>query len=168
MNKLKYALITVNVSQQHESLDESIAFLEEAKERLKDHKDGEFICRIAQAEAKLSLGLHHDCIDILNAVSSELEPLADVDTKVYANMHCAFSNYYRRKEDYENFYKSALQFLAYTPSTDLTNEQSKQWSIKIGMAVLLGKNIFNISELLDKEILNSLKGSDFEWLYHML
>jgi len=38
----------------------------------------------------------------------------------------------------------------------------------MGMAVLLGKNIFNISELLDKEILQSLVGSDFEWLYDLL
>merc|ERR1711982_81086 len=36
------------------------------------------------------------------------------------------------------------------------------------MAVLLGKNIFKISELLDKEILQSLVGSDFEWLYDLL
>jgi len=36
------------------------------------------------------------------------------------------------------------------------------------MAVLLGKKIFNISELLDKEILRSLTMSDFEWLYDLL
>lgn len=76
-------------------------------------------------------------------------------------MNEVFSNYYRRKEDQENFYKSSLQFLAYTPSSELTAEEKKQWSIKMGMAVLLGKNIFNISELLDKEILSSLVGSDF-------
>ena len=38
----------------------------------------------------------------------------------------------------------------------------------MGMAVLLGKNIFNISELLDKEILSSLVGTDFQWLYDLL
>mmetsp|Transcript_43443 Transcript_43443/g.41900 ORF Transcript_43443/g.41900 Transcript_43443/m.41900 type:complete len:174 (+) Transcript_43443:628-1149(+) len=36
------------------------------------------------------------------------------------------------------------------------------------MAVLLGKNIYNITELLDKEIIHSLKDSDFEWLYDLL
>ena len=72
-----------------------------------------------------------------------------------------YSNYYRRKEDQENFYKSSLQFLAYTPASELSSDEKKQWSIKMGMAVLLGKNIFNIAELLDKEILSSLVGSDF-------
>jgi len=38
----------------------------------------------------------------------------------------------------------------------------------MGMAVLLGKNIFNITELLDKRILQSLVGTDFQWLYDLL
>lgn len=36
------------------------------------------------------------------------------------------------------------------------------------MAVLLGKKIYNIAELLDKEILNSLVGTNFNWLYDLL
>ena len=66
---------------------------------------------------------------------------------VYAKMADTFSQYYRRKEDQENFYKSALQFLAYMPTNDLTMEERKSWSTKMGMAVLLGKGIFNITEL---------------------
>lgn len=38
----------------------------------------------------------------------------------------------------------------------------------MGMSVLLGKNIYNITELLDKDVLHSLKGTDFEWLFHLL
>lgn len=38
----------------------------------------------------------------------------------------------------------------------------------MGMSILLGKNVYNISELLDKEIINSLVGTEFEWLFHMM
>ena len=38
----------------------------------------------------------------------------------------------------------------------------------MGMSILLGKNVFNITELLDKDIINSLKGTQFEWLYDMM
>lgn len=79
-----------------------------------------------------------------------------------------FASYYRRKEDYENYYKFGLQFLAYTPATELTVDEHKQWATRMGMAVLLGRHIFNISELLDKQILQSLVGTDFEWLHEML
>lgn len=83
-------------------------------------------------------------------------------------MSKTYALYYRRKEDNENFYKNSLQFLAYTPASDLTKEEMMDWSIKMGMSVLLGKNIYNITELLDKEILKSLIDSDFQWLYDLL
>ena len=38
----------------------------------------------------------------------------------------------------------------------------------MGMSILLGKNVFNITELLDKDVINSLLGTDFEWLYYMM
>jgi len=58
--------------------------------------------------------------------------------------------------------------LAYTPASELTVDEHKQWATKMGMAVLLGRHIFNITELLDKQILQSLVGTEFEWLYELL
>ena len=58
--------------------------------------------------------------------------------------------------------------MAYTPGNEIPDDQKKELSMKIGMSVLLGKNIYNITELLDKEILNSLKGTDYEWLFELL
>jgi len=49
--------------------------------------------------------------------------------------------------------------LAYTPASELEEKEKKDLSIKMGMAVLLGKNVFNITELLDKDVINSLKGT---------
>ena len=80
-------------------------------------------------------------------VKENIESQSDVDPKVIASLAESFAGYYRRKEDQENFYKASLQFLAYTPASDMTVDEKKQWSIKMGMAVLLGKNIFNIAEL---------------------
>ena len=60
------------------------------------------------------------------------------------------------------------------PTAELSQQQRKTWATKMGMAVLLGKGIFNIAELvsnflctnlicaqLDKEVLQSLVGTDF-------
>ena len=80
-------------------------------------------------------------------MKEEIESQQDINPKVYAYCADVFSQYYSRKGDQENFYKSALQFLAYCPTTDLTQEERKSWSTKMGMAVLLGKNIYNITEL---------------------
>jgi 26S proteasome regulatory subunit N9 len=50
----------------------------------------------------------------------------------------------------------------------MDQKQKKELSIKMGMSILLGKNVFNITELLDKDVINSLLGTEFEWLYHMM
>lgn len=168
VNPLKYAIITVQVSRQYAGLDEAIKFLDLAITRLKGNVNAQFLLRIGQAEKKLNLGQHHDCLEILTAVSMETEPMADIDPKVYSAQADVFAQYYRRKEDYENYYRSGLTFLAYTVDSDLDKDQKFQWSTRLGMAVLLGKKIFNIQELLDKEILKSLLQSDFEWLFDLL
>ena len=38
----------------------------------------------------------------------------------------------------------------------------------MGKAILLGKDIYNIAELLEKDILKSLINTDFQWLYDIL
>ena len=72
LNPIKYAIITVLASRQHVDIETSIAFLEEAKERLQRYGDAVYLCRIAQAEKRLNLGEHHDCLQILNEVKGQV------------------------------------------------------------------------------------------------
>ena len=99
LNPIKYAVLTVLASRQHEDIAASIEFLEEAKKRLENYKDAVYLCRIAQAEKRLTMGEHHDCLQILNEVKEKVEAESDIDPKVYATLNEVFSNYYRRKED---------------------------------------------------------------------
>lgn len=94
--------------------------------------------------------------------------MSDVDPKVFASLAQVFSLYYKRKDDHENYYKSCMQYLAYTPSSEMSDQEKKELSIKMGMSILLGKKVYNISELLDKDVINILVGTDFEWLYHLM
>mmetsp|Transcript_14399 Transcript_14399/g.24538 ORF Transcript_14399/g.24538 Transcript_14399/m.24538 type:complete len:250 (-) Transcript_14399:55-804(-) len=105
---------------------------------------------------------------MLNDIRSRTESLSDIDPKVFSSLASVFGLYYRRKDDHENYYKSCLQYLAYTPIADLSEKEKKDLSIKMGMSILLGKKVFNIAELLDKEIINVLVGTDFEWLFHLM
>jgi hypothetical protein len=77
-------------------------------------------------------------LEILNEVRGEVESQQDINPKVYAFMANVFSQYYTRKGDQEKFYMSALQFLAYIPAGELSIEEKRTWSRKMGMAVLLG------------------------------
>jgi hypothetical protein len=165
---LKYSTITILCSRQFESIEDSIKFLEEAKERLRNRTDAIKLLEISQADKKLALGKHHDCFEQLSLIREEIEQLSDVDAKVYAALAQVYSLYYKRKDDHENYYKSCLQYLAYTPSSEMDVTEKKELSIKMGMSIMLGKKVFNLSELLDKDVINSLVGTDFEWMYHMM
>lgn len=165
---LKYALITIYVSRQFESIEDAIVFLEEAKDRLRNRTDALKMLEIAQADKKLSLGKHHDCFEQLNLIREEIEQLSDVDAKVFSSLAHVYSLYYKRKDDHENYFKACLQYLAYTPSSDMTEAEKKELSIKMGMSIMLGKKVFNLSELLDKDVIHSLLGTDFEWMFHMM
>ena len=149
-------------------IEDSIKFLEEAEDRLKGNFDAIFLLKISQSEKKLALGLHHDCIENLNKIRSEVNNHADIESKVFSELAYVYGLYYKRKDDHENYYKSCLQYLAYTSESDMSDKEKKELSIKMGMSILLGKNVYNISELLDKEIINSLVGTEFEWLFHMM
>ena len=135
---------------------------------MKRYTHAVFLLRIAVAERQLSLGKHHDCIEALNEIRSTVERHGEADPKVYQSLAHVYGLYYNRKEDYENYYKSCMQYLAYTPSEEMTQQEQKELSIKIGMAILLGKNVYNITELLDKEVINSLVGTDFQWLHTLM
>jgi len=168
MNPIKYAKVTILCSRCFEDIEEAIEFLETAKGRMTKFKDAAFLLEISQADKKLSLGKHHDCFEQLGDIRSRVEQCADVDPKVYSSLASVYGLYYKRKDDHENYFKSMLQYLAYTPQSEMDEKEQKDLSIKMGMSILLGKNVFNITELLDKEVINSLKGTQFEWLFDMM
>ena len=168
LNPIKYAIITILCSRQYESIEDSIKFLESSKDRLKSSPDALFLLEISQADKKLALGQHHDCIEHLNSIKERVNSLADVDAKVFSGLANVYGLYYKRKDDHENYYKACLQYIAYTPSSEMSDKEKKELSIKMGMSILLGKNVYNISELLDKDVINSLMGTYFEWLFHMM
>lgn len=71
-----------------------------------------------------------------------MEPL------VYSLLYNLALNFYRVKRNYEEFYKNALQYLAYTPDNEMGEEEKVNLSIEMALAVLVSPSIFNYSELL--------------------
>lgn len=136
--------------------------------RLEKFEFATFLLKISQAEKKLTLGNHHDCIEELTEIRRQVERHGDTEPKVYSNMANVFGLYYNRRDDFENYFKSCMQYLAYTPAEDMLEKEKKELSIKMGMSILLGKNVFNITELLDKEVILSLVGTEYEWLYKLM
>jgi 26S proteasome regulatory subunit N9 len=138
------------------------------EDRVKDTIGASLFLTVSIAEKRLALGQYNECFDLLTEVEGQLRAQNDVDQIVYSENFKTLALYYRRKEKYTEFYQNGLQFLAYTPSEELSDQEKHEWCINMGKAILLGKDIYNIAELLEKDILKSLINTDYEWLYEIL
>lgn len=149
-------------------IEEGIEFLKELEDKVKDNIGASLFLTVSIAEKRLALGQYNEWFDLLTEVEGQLRAQNDVDQIVYSENFKTLALYYRRKEKYTEFYQNGLQFLAYTPSEELSDQEKHEWCINMGKAILLGKDIYNIAELLEKDILKSLINTDYEWLYEVL
>ena len=62
------------------------------------------------------------------------------------------------------FYSSSLMFLAYTHVDDLKQQEKYELARDMALAAITGDKIYNFGEVLATPILNSLDGTDCEWL----
>jgi len=76
-----------------------------------------------------------------------IDNLANINPLIYSEFYRTLAEYYKSKQDYENYYNKNLQYLAYTNEVKLTNEQKVNISIEMAQAILISKKIFNFSEL---------------------
>jgi 26S proteasome regulatory subunit N9 len=55
----------------------------------------------------------YKCEEIIKSVRSELEKRFEVDQIVYSSFYKLSMLYYKRRENWDEFYNNALQYLAY-------------------------------------------------------
>jgi len=61
-----------------------------------------------------------------------------------------------------------LLYLSYTPLESLDDEEKRDFAYNLGIAALVGEETYNFGDLLAHPIVDSLKGTDKEWLAHLL
>lgn len=168
INYLKYAIMVVITSRKFEKREEANEFLKKISERLTVDREAQLLLEIEMAANLLFMDKLAECGDELVRLKSEIEKLQSPDIILYSEFYKAYARYFDRRKDYAEFYQYALQYLAYTPEATIEARDKIEWSIKMGMAVLLGKTIYNIGELVEEDILKSLTTTDYVWLYNLL
>ena len=168
INYLKYARMVVTASRRYEKRTEANVFLKTVSDRISIDKEAQLLVRVEMAANLLFAGNVIESGDALTQLKDEIEKSQSVDILVCSEFYKSYALYFDCRKDYEEFYQYALQYLAYTPEATLKPEEKIEWSVKMGMAVLLGRKIYNIGELVEKEILKSLTTTPYIWLYDLL
>lgn len=69
---------------------------------------------------KLEQGGQKECKKLLDEGKSTLDSMTDIDPSVYANFYWVSSQYYKSRQEFADFYRSALLYLAYTSVESLS------------------------------------------------
>ncbi|URE20092.1 26S proteasome non-atpase regulatory [Musa troglodytarum] len=173
INLLKFAHFAVVVSHQYSEKEAAISYLDGIIEKLcatRDLRIEETIVYVKMqiAEINLEIGNQKECKRLLEQGKSTLDSMTDIDPSVHAKYYWMSSQYHKSRQEFAEFYKSTLLHLAYTTVETLSESFKLDLAFDLSLSALLGDNIYNFGELLAHPIINSLTGTNVEWLYHIL
>ena len=125
INLLKLAQFAVIVSRQYSEKEAAISYLEGVIEKLqatREQRIEEPILYIKMQIAKFMLeqGDQKECKKLLDDGKSTLDSMTDIDPSVYASYYWVSSQYHKFRQEFAEFYKSALLYLAYTSVESLS------------------------------------------------
>jgi len=146
---------------------DSIKFLEPIVDKVKHTPLATISLNTTIAELRMGLGeleeakkLLADCEKMLNAINSV--------TPTHADYYRVAAQLKQIQSDHAGFYTDALRFLGCVDMDLLTDAEKAMRAFDLGLAALLGKNIYNVGELLSHDIINALKDTDKQWLVDLL
>eukprot|EP00511_Aplanochytrium_stocchinoi_P002334 CAMPEP_0204837244 /NCGR_PEP_ID=MMETSP1346-20131115/27316_1 /ASSEMBLY_ACC=CAM_ASM_000771 /TAXON_ID=215587 /ORGANISM="Aplanochytrium stocchinoi, Strain GSBS06" /LENGTH=377 /DNA_ID=CAMNT_0051972551 /DNA_START=301 /DNA_END=1431 /DNA_ORIENTATION=+ len=188
LNQLKFVQITSVIAQQfcpsipaktHE-VEEAIAFMQEieTKKVWKGEKGLEdeamVVARMAVAELFIRQGSEANrekATEYMKDVKENLLPRiagSGAETVANSSYYRVACEYYKVKGPADEFYKAAIQFLAYTSQDTLAPEQQVSLAVDISLAALVGETVYNFGEVLAQPILTVLDGKEYDWLHRLL
>ncbi|XP_073309005.1 26S proteasome non-ATPase regulatory subunit 13 homolog B-like [Primulina huaijiensis] len=173
INLLKLAHFAVIVSRQYPEKMAAINYLEGVIEKLRTTKEMRIdepilYIKMQIATLKLENGDQKDCKRLLEEGKSTLDGMTDIDPSVYASYHWISSQFHKFRQEFAEFYKSSLLYLAYTSVESFSESFKLDLAFDLSLSALLGENIYNFGELLAHPLIKSLLGTKVEWLYYII
>ncbi|KAF3447707.1 hypothetical protein FNV43_RR08410 [Rhamnella rubrinervis] len=93
--------------------------------------------------------------------------MTDIDPSVYANYYWVSSQFYKFRQEFSDFYKSALLYLAYTSVESLSDSFKLDLAFDLSLSACWEITSTTL-ESCSHPIIKSLLGTKVEWLYYIL
>lgn len=160
--------IVAIIIEQFKDKNEAVQFLEKMGPKVKSNTDAENLCKVLAGQ------IHLEKLNDLEATKKIIEEVeatldnADGVTPVHGRFYHLASQYYRIQGDHAQYYRTALRYLGCIELSTLSTETKHQHAFFLGLAALLGEGVYNLGELLAHAILDSLSGTENEWLVELL
>ncbi|KAL0447734.1 UNVERIFIED_CONTAM: 26S proteasome non-ATPase regulatory subunitA [Sesamum latifolium] len=160
INLLKLAHFAVIVSRQYSEKEAAINYLEGVIEKLRNTRETRIEEPILYIKMQIGLfkleqGDQKECKKLLEEGKSTLDSMTDIDPSVYASYYWVSSQYHKSRQEFAEFYRSALLYLAYTSVESLSESFKLDLAFDLSLSALLGENIYNFGELLAHPIMQA-------------
>ncbi|KAL2914444.1 26S proteasome regulatory subunit [Polyrhizophydium stewartii] len=149
----------------------ALAFLSAQADKLKSSSTGKEAYVLATMEAahyKQVTGDLDGCKKSIDECEKLLDELPATEPVISAAFYRVSADYYKAKMAYQQYYHNALLFLSSVNIDDLGVQEKQERAYELAMSALLGESLYNFGELLIHPVLDSLKGTIFEWLRNLL
>ncbi|KAF8459510.1 hypothetical protein BGX38DRAFT_1264427 [Terfezia claveryi] len=170
INQLKLVSLGLAAASQCKDYEEALEFMTgiAAKVNQPASQDAYVYATVETARIKLYLGDLEGARKALDEAEKILDRFDSVEPVVNASFYRVNADYYHTKQEFASYYKNALLYLACINIADLTPAEQQEQAFNLSIAALLGDSIYNFGELLLHPILDSLKGTDHDWLRELL
>ncbi|KAF9918736.1 26S proteasome regulatory subunit [Lobosporangium transversale] len=170
MSQLKLVTFGVSASKQIPDHTQAREFLKTLTEKVnKDEtRDAYVLAKMEQSHFGLLLGDLDSTKKDLEECSKLLDSFDSVDPHINASYLRVSADFYKIKAEYAKYYKNALLYLACVNIDDLSQAEKASRANDLALSALLGDSIYNFGELLMHPVLESLVGTEREWLKNLL
>ncbi|GBG32603.1 26S proteasome non-ATPase regulatory subunit 13-like B [Hondaea fermentalgiana] len=182
LNQLKFIQIASVIARQycptepptHSEVEDAVGFMEFlCEKRARLGEDAYLVARMSIAELLVQVGdvdALKEARKILDDAQPVLQELAGTgaETVVNSSFYRVSCEYYKVAGPADEFYKSCIQFLAYTPQETLEPDVQHRLAMDMSLAALVGETVFNFGEVLAQPVLRVLDNSDSAWLHQLL
>ncbi|RXW22104.1 hypothetical protein EST38_g3730 [Candolleomyces aberdarensis] len=171
INQLRLVEMGVKVSKDIDNPQTHLSFLTSLLSRIdtESAKEAHVLLLASIAHAKLVYGDLEGTKTDMDSAWKILDPLDGVEGSVNAAYYGVAADYYKAKAEYAPYYRHSLLYLACVdPEKDLTAEERLLRAHDLSVSAFLGDTIYNFGELLMHPILDSLDGTQHEWIKKLL
>ncbi|KAG1341058.1 hypothetical protein G6F62_005205 [Rhizopus arrhizus] len=170
INKLSLVTIAQQAATQFSDPNDSVEFLKEILKKVDTSETRDAYVLASMESAHYLLKIKE--IKLVKKTIDESEMILDtfdsVDTSIHASFYRVSAEYYKGQADYAQYYKNALLYLSCIDISELTVIERIERAYDLSLSALLGETIYNFGELLMHPILDSLFGTEHDWLRSLL
>jgi 26S proteasome regulatory subunit N9 len=167
LNPMRYLEFVQNMLNNYkDNMEEGLTFIENIEKKHKYKGEEKIFIKIIKGFCYLELKKMYELEEIVLNTEQDFSSNIEIDPSLYAQYYKLSSLYYEKKEDYDNFYNNAFQYLAY--ETKISDEDKLDLCYKMCSAMLIGEKLYNFAELIEKSFFKLMAGTKYEWISNLI